>query len=145
MLSLRLFFTSISLFSFHIFSLAQNSLTVEIKNIRNASGCILISLYSAEDGFPNNADKALKKGKLSSVSKESVLFTFKDVVPGTYAVSVFHDEDCNGQMKTNVLGIPLEGTAASNDARGRFGPPKFADAKFSLSGDKRISLSLYYY
>lgn len=142
---MKFFFLSISLFALNAFSFSQNSLTVEIKNIRKSSGCILISLYSAEDGFPNNADKALKRGKLNSVSKESVIFSFKDVVPGTYAVSVFHDEDCNGQMKTNVLGIPLEGTGASNDARGRFGPPKFADAKFSLSGDKRISLSLYYY
>jgi uncharacterized protein (DUF2141 family) len=142
---MKLVFLSFFLFALCPSFFAQNTLTLEIKNIRNASGCILISLYSTEDGFPNNADKALKKGKLSSVSKESVIFTFKDVVPGTYAVSVFHDEDCNGQMKTNVLGIPLEGTGASNNARGRFGPPKFADAKFSLSADKRISLSLYYY
>jgi uncharacterized protein (DUF2141 family) len=116
-----------------------------VKNIRNASGCVYISLYNAEDGFPNNSDKSLKKGKLTGISKESITYTFKDLAPGTYAVSVFHDEDCNGEMKTNVLGIPQEGTGASNNAKGKFGPPKYADAKFVISDDRRISITMHYF
>jgi len=47
-----------------------------------------------------------------------------------YAVSVFHDENYNGKLDTNLLGIPREGVGASNDARGNFRPPKFGAAAF---------------
>jgi uncharacterized protein (DUF2141 family) len=59
---------------------------------------------------------------------------FFHVAPGTYAVSVFHDENSNGKLDTNLMGIPREGVGASNGARGHFGPPKFDDAAFHFSG-----------
>ena len=58
------------------------------------------------------------------------------VKPGTYAVSTFHDENSNGKLDTNLLGIPTEGVGASNNAKGHFGPPKFDDAKFRFEGGR---------
>ncbi|MCG9910140.1 MAG: DUF2141 domain-containing protein [Flavobacteriales bacterium] len=113
--------------------------------MRNTSGCLLFSVYNTEDGFPNKPEKALKKGKLDPIKAQSVTYFFDNLPPGTYAVSVFHDEDCNGEMKTNALGIPLEGTGASNDARGRFGPPRYQDAKFTLEGNKKITIKMWYF
>ena len=52
-----------------------------------------------------------------------------------YAVHVFHDLDSNGKMKTNFIGIPREPTGVSNEAKGKFGPPKFKDAKFAVTGE----------
>jgi uncharacterized protein (DUF2141 family) len=34
------------------------------------------------------------------------------------------------------MGIPREGVAASNNARGHFGPPKFEAAAFHFSGGR---------
>jgi uncharacterized protein (DUF2141 family) len=42
---------------------------------------------------------------------------FPGVAPNTYAVSVFHDENSNGKLDTNFMGIPREGVGASNGAR----------------------------
>ena len=39
----------------------------------------------------------------------------------------------NGKMDTNFLGIPKEPVAISNNAKGKFGPPKYKDAKFMIS------------
>jgi len=52
----------------------------------------------------------------------------------TVAVSVFHDENGNGKLDRNFIGMPKEGVGASNDAVGTLGPPKFDDARFSYKG-----------
>jgi uncharacterized protein (DUF2141 family) len=53
-------------------------------------------------------------------------------------VSVFHDENSNGKIDRNFMGIPKEGVGASNDAEGRFGPPKFDDARFTYRGGLNV-------
>src|SRR5450755_1266464 len=55
---------------------------------------------------------------------------------GAYAISVFHDENSNGRLDTNLMGIPREGVGASNNAKGHFGPPKFDAAAFRFSGSR---------
>jgi uncharacterized protein (DUF2141 family) len=139
------FFISIFVVGFPWFVFSQNRLTVDVSNLRNTSGCVFLSVYNTEDGFPDNPEKAIKKGKLSPIKAKSVTYFFDDLPAGSYAVSVFHDEDCNGEMKTNILGIPLEGSGASNDARGKFGPPRYKDARFTLEGNKKITIKMWYF
>jgi len=63
---------------------------------------------------------------------------FADVAPGEYAVSVFHDENSNGKLDRNFMGMPKEGVGASDDAVGHFGPPKYDDARFSYKGGRSV-------
>jgi uncharacterized protein (DUF2141 family) len=56
---------------------------------------------------------------------------FEGIPQGTYAVSVFHDENMNGKLDKNFVGAPKEGYGASNNPKKRMGPPKFDEAKFS--------------
>ncbi len=65
--------------------------------------------------------------------------TVNDVPPGTWAVLSFQDENDNGKLDRNALGIPKERYAFSRDARGRFGPPSFEDAAFVLREEKAVS------
>jgi uncharacterized protein (DUF2141 family) len=44
-----------------------------------------------------------------------------------------HDENNNGKLDVNFLGIPTEGVGASNDAKAMFGPPTFDAAKFVVA------------
>jgi uncharacterized protein (DUF2141 family) len=55
---------------------------------------------------------------------------------GEYAVSLFVDENSNGKMDKNAIGIPTEAYGFSNDASGNFGPPSFEQAKFVVGKDK---------
>ena len=64
----------------------------------------------------------------------AVEYAFLPASPGVYAVGMLHDENNNGKMDTDMLGIPKEGYGASNDARGSFGPPSVNDARFSYAG-----------
>jgi uncharacterized protein (DUF2141 family) len=60
--------------------------------------------------------------------------TLDDLAPGEYAISVLHDENGNGKPDTNFLGIPKEGIGTSNNAKGRLGPPAYADCTFTCTG-----------
>ena len=56
----------------------------------------------------------------------------KGVPPGTWAVVAYQDENSNGELDTNLLGIPKEPYGFSRDARSKFGPPGFEDAAIEV-------------
>ena len=112
---------------------AANVIHVEIGGLRNDKGQVFCALYSSGDGFPNQSEKALARVSSTIVDKRAVC-EFSGVAPHTYAVSVFHDENSNGKLDTNFMGIPREGVGASNGARGHLGPPKFDAAAFHFPG-----------
>ena len=57
---------------------------------------------------------------------------------GDYALSVFYDQDGDGKLKTNFIGMPKEPIALSNNAVAKFGPPEYDDAVFSLGAQPLI-------
>jgi len=108
---------------------------VGVFGLRNNNGQVLCSLFSSAIAFPKKDDKAVAH-YTAEISDRQASCEFSGIAPGTYAVSAFHDENSNGKLDANFMGIPREGVAASNDARGRLGPPKFNDAAFQVSGDQ---------
>src|SRR5215467_12008504 len=94
-----------------------NVIHVEIERLRSDKGQIFCALYSSSNGFPKDGQKAIARVK-SSISNRKAICEFSGIVPGTCAVSVFHDENSNGKLDTNFLGIPREGVGASNNAKG---------------------------
>jgi len=57
---------------------------------------------------------------------------FEEVPAGPIAVSVFHDEDDDGELDSAALGIPSEAFGFSANARDMFGPPSFEEARIEL-------------
>jgi uncharacterized protein (DUF2141 family) len=86
-------------------------------------------------------ERAAAKAR-KSIAGGAARVEFPGLAPGAYAVAVYHDENGNGKMDANFLGIPKEPTGASNDAKGKMGPPKFEDARFALDGDKTITVTV---
>ena len=116
---------------------SEDVIQVEIDGLRNDKGQVLCALYSSADGFPTNGEKALAQAK-SPISDGHAVCEFPGVAAGTYAVSTFHDENSNGKLDRNFMGIPREGVGASNNAKGHFGPPKFDSAAFRFSGSRLV-------
>jgi len=110
---------------------AAPGLALRVSGLRSDAGQVLVVVYRGEDGFPKQADKAWKKAVVK-VSGGRASLDLADVPPGEYAIAVVHDENSNNQLDTSWIGIPQEGIGASNDARGRMGPPKYRDARFEV-------------
>jgi uncharacterized protein (DUF2141 family) len=113
----------------------ENQIHVEVVGLRNDKGHALCALFSSAADFPKKPEKAVAR-TVSVISERHAVCDFSGVAPGTYAVSVVHDENSNGKLDTNFMGIPSEGVGASNDAKGHFGPPKFDAASFRFSGGR---------
>ena len=112
-----------------------DAIRIDIGGLRNNNGQVVCDLYSSSDGFPKDSRGAIEHA-VSSISDRRATCEFRGIKPGSYAVSVFHDENSNGKLDSNFLGIPREGVGASNGARGHLGPPKFDAAVFHFSGGR---------
>lgn len=116
---------------------------VAVLDIRNSSGTVACALFESEDGFPIEFLHSATNVMVIKVRKSQARCDFEDIAPGTYALAVIHDENMNGKLDTNALGIPREGYGFSNDARSWFGAPTYQAASFSYDGltlDLTISL-----
>lgn len=52
--------------------------------------------------------------------------------PGVYGLAVYHDEDANRKFKRNMIGLPAEGYAFSNNASTFFGLPSFGSVRLTV-------------
>lgn len=122
---------------------APNSrLTVEIGGLRNQNGTLCLSLFSSEQGFPNQSDRALASRCIQAGETSA---TFDQLAPGRYAVAVIHDANNDGKLNTGFLGIPEEGFGFSRNPRIGTRAPSFRDTAFPVSGEStQIQISLKY-
>jgi len=105
------------------------AITVRISGLRSTNGNLSVALFSGKDGFPGKFDRAFMKTVVPASGSEHVV-VFDTVPFGTYAVAVRHDENANGRLDANFLGMPKEGVGISNNPRSKFGPPSFSAASF---------------
>ena len=123
--------------------LFAHTLTVEISNIENNRGQILIGLYNQSEGF-TEIDMIYKKGIITTIGSQSIYYTFKDISDGNYSISIFHDENNNNELDSNFIGIPEEGYGFSNNVRPLLRPATFSEAKFELTHDMNLTIQLGY-
>ena len=107
------------------------AIAVEMTGFHSDKGQALIAVFSSPRGFPDRTQLALRRVPVA-IRERKARAVLRGLPPGTYAIGVLHDEDGDHRMKTGLFGRPLEGYGASRDARGRMGPPKFADARLTL-------------
>lgn len=103
-------------------------LTIAIQNVASAEGRIMVALYGSADGFPGKPLRAVSVPATAGAMQMRI----KDLPAGDYAFAVYHDANGNGKLDRNLLGMPSEDYAFSNDAAGKRGPPAFDQARFSL-------------
>jgi uncharacterized protein (DUF2141 family) len=126
-------------------NLTEAVIEVEFTGIRTNKGHILVALFKGEEGFPNKNRQAAHWGKIPVVNGKAT-WKLEGVEPGEYAFSFLHDENDNGKMDYNMIGIPKEGYGFSNDAKGFMGPANYKDAKFELKkGINSFSVKVTYF
>ena len=132
------------LLAFSQFAHSQ-TMNITIKNIRSINGKISVSVFANEEEFKANKpsytqvfDKTNVKDKTCTVEME-----YKS---GTYGLSVYDDENNNGKMDYNFLGIPKEGFGLSNYQVKGLSRPAFKDFSFQLKANenKNVTVELKY-
>ena len=103
------------------------------------------ALFNVADGFPDVQAKSFQYVYVS-INSGVASCEFKDIAAGTYAVSVFHDENDNKKLDKNFVGMPLEGYGVSNNIRHMMSAPEFKESSFQVNGevDKNIKIRMGY-
>ena len=115
----------------------SSNLTVMVDGLRNKQGQVCARVFAQSSGFPNRPDQAVAS-QCTKVNKITTGFKFTNLVPGSYAVALFHDENSDGQINTGLFGLPSEGLGCSRNPRGLVGPPRFQDAVFLVVGPNNV-------
>jgi uncharacterized protein (DUF2141 family) len=115
-------------------------LIVNIAGIRNTEGDIRVALRTDENTVVTTQVVDIDPKTLTA---EAV---FDNLAEGDYGVAVIHDENKNGKLDFNEVGMPLEGYGHSNNPSKRPGPPDFNETKFGVAGpDTTITINLIYW
>jgi len=122
----------------------KGDIHIKISGLRNDRGQVIASLFANDKGFPTEVDLSLLTiHKDIQEGKAEVLF--RDIPYGYYAVCILHDENLDGEMKTTLLGTPLEGFSFSGQPDYFLGRPRFKDSRFILiSSERELELSMRY-
>ena len=108
---------------------AGTSLELTFDNARNTRGMIRVCLTANRRHFPDCSGDSAARTLSVPASQASV--RFDGLVPGTYAVSLIHDENGNGRMDMALV-VPREGFGFSRNPRIGMGPPRFDAAAFTI-------------
>lgn len=118
---------------------SAGDLTISITGISEPAGMVHWALFDSAPAFDGEGAPVI--AARSRVSGPTLTATVHDLPSGRYAVRLFHDSNGNGELDSNMLGIPREGYGFSNDAGAR-GPASFEDAAVSIDGDARIEVNV---
>ena len=108
------------------------TLKVEVRGLRSEAGHVIAGLYTTKKDWLKPVDIRSAKGDPRG---DAATCVFEGLLPGTYAVAVFHDENDNGKMDVNLLRLPKEGFGFTNVDKLGFGQPSFDTASFQLGTD----------
>lgn len=111
-----------------------SSFTLTLTGVEEAEGEIRIAVFNSEQSYTKETVFA----EIIPVHSTEVNWSIPELPYGEYAIAVYHDKNTNGELDTNLLGIPKEIYGFSNNARGRFGPASWNDARFSVTAKKAL-------
>lgn len=115
-------------------------LTVRVEGAEAGTGQAMVAVFTgAETWMKASAAAATRPIGADGAAEAS----FTGLPAGPAGVSVIYDRNGNGELDTNLLGIPTEDFGFSNDAAASFGPARWEDARFDLpESGARIVINL---
>lgn len=114
---------------------ADSVVQIELTGLESAEGNLFIAVYDSKKTWLGDETVAQQKVVIADSREDGIVKAELQLPPGEYALSIFHDSNDNGELDANFIGIPKEPVALSNNARPKFGPPKYKDAVFELGAD----------
>lgn len=120
------------------------NLRIVASNVTTATGTVVVWIFASGEQWLREAGARTQKAVPVAGNLAGDSVTVELLLPaGDYAAVVFHDQDGNGDLARNFLGLPKEPAGLSNNVRPRFGPPRFKAALFTVGAgvaEQRIRL-----
>jgi len=113
---------------------ASGSLLIDLTGLQ-PQGAVMVQLFNSEAGYQSGEGVSARRVEITG---DTARVDFANLAPGQYAFRMFHDVNGDGRMNTNPFGIPIEPFAFSNNARGSFGPARWADAAFTVNAGANV-------
>lgn len=115
------------------------TLSLVVEGVEETEGALMIAVFDSAEAFDKGGEPV--EALMVEVDTKIVTVTLDDLAPGSYAVKMYHDANSNGEMDTNMMGIPSEMYGFSGN-KGRFGPPPFADATVEVTDDAPVETTI---
>lgn len=112
-----------------------SGLMVKVDGLQSSRGDVIFALYNSSETFTT---KKLYKSAIRRISDRRAEWVIKALPPGDYALVLVHDKNGNHDMDRNMLGIPEEPYAFSNNVTGFMGAPGFDKAKFTVDRGMKV-------
>lgn len=114
------------------------SLRINVTGIKKVSGKIGLCLITDKSEFLSDCSYYRE----FEVEGKTLAIELKDIKANTYAVTIYHDANSNGELDTNFIGLPKERYGFSNNPSTRFGPPGFSKCLFTVDKNTQIEMRL---
>jgi uncharacterized protein (DUF2141 family) len=116
------------------------TLTVKVTGIHDTDGNVKVTLRSGPDTVVQSQTVDIDSKTMTATA------VFQNLPAGDYGVAALHDENKNGKLDFNEMGMPVEGYGHSNNPSKRMGAPGFDETKFTLNKpDTSIEIELIYW
>jgi uncharacterized protein (DUF2141 family) len=119
---------------------ANEMVTVNASGFSSEQGNAVFVVYASKKGFASDLESALEV-QTHQIEGDSVSVRFEGLTDKDYALFVFHDEDANGEFKTNWIGFPKEGAGNSNNHQGI---PSFSKSSFNPKVVDTLEIEMWY-
>lgn len=106
----------------------KGTLNINISGFEDDKGDCWFALDNSKDVYESKDSVFI--GKILPIINHCVYLKIDSLKYGYYAIKVFHDENSNGELDLNFLGIPTENYGYSNNASAWFGPPRWEKTRF---------------
>lgn len=117
----------------------DTEIRVPISTVRNSSGTVFVALYRGNAWLKPGRYVAAQRVK---AKRGTVYATFRGIPRGQYGIAVFHDENSNNRVDTNLIGLPSEGFGFSRTTPMR--KPSFREVVFSANPRANAPIHLRY-
>lgn len=119
-------------------SLAQSADISVRLNGAPSSAVLVFQVYDSPSAFGDFRDPVKE---MRTAIRPDAVYRISDVPSGEVAVLVYVDENDNGLIDKNFIGIPKEPLGISNNYRPK-GPPSFGRAKFSVAEGESTNIDI---
>lgn len=125
-------------------AVSQETLNVNVDGLRSSRGQLCLSLFNKPETFPMKPEQSVQT-KCLKITKNPMQVSFKNLVPGMYAIAALHDTNSDGQADRNFMGLPMEGFGFSRNPVVTTTAPKFGQAAIKVDGPStNISIQMRY-